>query len=432
MASASVNHGMINDSKIPLVSSSSSSLLAHSCASSSSSIVPSIYSGTIVFEAKTKQDGSGINPRPSKYQKIEEDMAQGYASIVSSSGHYVSIHRDQKIVIPPPQKTPAQNYQELCSLAERQEKEYNEKLNYLRYRLDRMNATDELVMTDDMIRIKRRLATELKDLVAHPISAETIVRDSFTNVAKKAKEIMDRINEAKDVNGAKDAKDVKDAKDGKEAKEEKDVVIADRKVNNYDDGEPYGCEEKKELSPSEVEFMIGGKKKVYRYDSKVPNQFVFGGRYAVEMQLAGRNERDENGYYKCSRVNIVIMIADQIYITTVGGMCSIRTISRSSHLPLENIEGETVGVIAFGLRERVELLVGSVKVYINPKVCTICLERPRGAQLDCDCKRNRCCDTCAKTILAKPVAQRLCPNCRGAITQIVNSSLYVVSSVRPS
>lgn len=111
---------------------------------------------------------------------------------------------------------------------------------------------------------------------------------------------------------------------------------------------------------------------------------------------------------ECSRLHALLLnlapAHDLLCVVDVGSRNGIRTLYRSSGEPCLHSRPKDRQVLMFKTDEKVELLMGSMRVSINPMTCVICMERAR--QVKFSCQHFVACRECTAKITDCPVCRK--------------------------
>ncbi len=126
----------------------------------------------------------------------------------------------------------------------------------------------------------------------------------------------------------------------------------------------------------------------------------------------------------CSRVHaIFLLLPTKVVCVDVGSALGIITTRRSGDHPCESSLPNQRAVLIFDWGECVVLGMGKEQLCLNPRLCCICLDRPRTVLFSC--KHFVCCSECAPKV-------KHCPVCRCALENVkaVEGEFFVNSRPR--
>ena len=137
-----------------------------------------------------------------------------------------------------------------------------------------------------------------------------------------------------------------------------------------------------------------------------------------------------------SRMHCIILpVVDELYLCDVGGKFGFSVTERSTSergMPARAIDcsrPHARRVLRVGIRETavVQLVPsrrrgpGSTAVVLNPKVCTICLDKPREVRFECG--HYVCCRSCSQQL-----RQERCPICRAQLRRPAQTAAHAHST----
>lgn len=114
------------------------------------------------------------------------------------------------------------------------------------------------------------------------------------------------------------------------------------------------------------------------------------------------------GQCTTSRVHLLIFYVPGYWlIVDVASISGFKIINRGKEdAPLTESKSDDRQIAVIGDDEPAIIAVGKFQLYINPKQCVVCLDKPRSVTFSC--RHNICCGKCARHL-------RDCPICRKVI-----------------
>lgn len=165
------------------------------------------------------------------------------------------------------------------------------------------------------------------------------------------------------------------------------------------------------------------------------NISILGNNYIFDMLdkpvvFLGRGPLNEVAipqiYRQISRVHIIFYYfarTNKLLLVDCGSLHGISLLQRehaAAAMPSSTVSPPSSSsakptVIELDGGERALIQLGDVKMTINPKLCTVCMDRPRSCRF-LPCGHFAVCDRCASHFEPKPGTK--CPICRGAIERV--------------
>jgi hypothetical protein len=147
-------------------------------------------------------------------------------------------------------------------------------------------------------------------------------------------------------------------------------------------------------------FTVAFENRLFEFDAARYNTVLIGRMSDCDVPLP-------KAAVDTSRVHAVVFLfpaSRQVMVVDVGSASGIRTTKRSSGASVLSSKPRERSILVFEWGEVAVLLLGSLQVCLNPKLCVICLEHPRALTFAA-CSHFVCCGACAAKVA-------FCPLCR--------------------